>query len=160
MYFELTATLLGSPIVRAVAVDVGTAIASQAVQGLATSALKRRRPPDTVAAVAPVGQTGPVLRVLSSVQVVSAIPGRVRLRIGGLRGERERADQLTRRLLGLRGITAVCANPLTGTALVHFDPTVVGQIEIMQAAEAPAERSRQDRRSAARRSAPPASASA
>jgi hypothetical protein len=151
MYLELATALIGSPIFRAVAVDVGAAIVSQSVQGLATGALKRRRCAEIAA---PTVQAEPALRIVLSVEVVSATPGRVRLRISGLRGDRERADQLTRRLLGVRGVTAVRANPLTGAALVHYDPAVVGQVAVMQAAETPAEPSSGNRPAAARRSAP------
>ncbi len=144
MYLELATALLGSPIVRAVALDVGTAIASQAVQGLAGAALKRRRTP---AAPASAAAPQPVLHILPSVEVVSALPGRLRLRVSGLRGDRDRAAVLERRLQHLPGVTAVEANPLTGTILVFFDPRAIRQAEIVTVAEA---REARARRKAAR----------
>lgn len=60
-----------------------------------------------------------------AVIVISDIPGRVRIRMGGLRGDAVRAAAVVRSIQGQPGIHQVSANPLTGTVLVHYDPTLV-----------------------------------
>jgi Heavy metal associated domain 2 len=57
--------------------------------------------------------------------VVSDIPGRVRFRVDALRDDAARAAAMVRSLQGQPGVCAVCANPVTGTVLVHYDPNQV-----------------------------------
>lgn len=53
-----------------------------------------------------------------TVEVLHAIPGRIRLRVPALKGEPLQAQELTERLLGLDVVREVEANAVTGTILV------------------------------------------
>lgn len=61
------------------------------------------------------------LQALSAVQVVSALPGRARFEVAGLRGQPELARGVADDLTPLAGIERVEASPKTGRVLVHFD---------------------------------------
>ena len=65
---------------------------------------------------------GRVLSLVPSTAVLSATPGRLRLRVEGLRGNGGRAVQLEHGLRLLPGIHRVTASSVTGTVLVHYDP--------------------------------------
>ena len=134
MSLELVAGLLGSQLVRAVASEVVTNLACQVLQQAIASAVSAPREPARPTAVVP-DQT-PRLRSLPTVELLSATPGRARLRVHGLRGDDARADELAARLWALEGVTAVEAKALTGTLLVRFDPRRATFREI-QAALAP-----------------------
>ncbi|MDR4462124.1 MAG: hypothetical protein MRJ67_16660 [Nitrospirales bacterium] len=58
-------------------------------------------------------------------QVVHALPGRVRLKLQQLKNNVAYAGSLQRHLLEVRGITHLEANPKTGSLLIHYDPTVL-----------------------------------
>lgn len=133
MSLELVVGLLGSQLVRAVASEVATNLASQVVQQAITSAVTVQRDEPTRPSVAAAG--APRLRALSTVDVISATPGRARLRPRGLRGDASRAEELAARLWALDGVTAAESNPLTGTLLVRFDAERVTLPEIMAALE-------------------------
>ncbi len=66
-----------------------------------------------------------------SVMVVHRLPGRVRLRPDGLHRNPAQKERIEQRLTRQPGIRAVAANTLTGTVLIHFDPTM--SIEEVQA---------------------------
>jgi len=59
------------------------------------------------------------------IRIVHAIPGRVRLKVAKLRDNPPLARVIQERLGAVRGIQGVEATPLTGSALVLFDPQVV-----------------------------------
>jgi copper chaperone CopZ len=50
-----------------------------------------------------------------------ALDGRVRVRLSRIRGDRRTAARLRAKLRALSGVTAVDANPLTGSVLVEYD---------------------------------------
>jgi P-type Ca2+ transporter type 2C len=88
---------------------------------------------------------------LSIVPLHTAVAGRVRLKIGGMRNAPALATLLERGLTGFAGIHNVSANPVTGNILIHYDDRtsldqLIGRIgglllgKIMPAVDDPAER--------------------
>jgi hypothetical protein len=145
MSLEIVAGLIGSQLVRAVASEVATTLACQAIQHAVST---MARPSATDADVDPgSAQTDPPpaariresalpeLRALSNVEVLSAIPGRARLRIRGLREDAARATESVATVRALTGVTAAEANPLTGALLVRFDPGRTSVAQIVAALE-------------------------
>jgi len=64
----------------------------------------------------------PMLTSVQAVQVVSAVPGRVRFDVAGLSGQSDLAQRLSDEIGSLAGVTQVAANARTGRMLVMFDP--------------------------------------
>jgi hypothetical protein len=58
---------------------------------------------------------------LEGIRVVHAIPGRIRLKVAGMRGNPRMADEVEERLVGMQGVRTVEASPVTGSVLVVFD---------------------------------------
>lgn len=149
MSLEIVAGLLGSQLVRAVASEVATTLACQAIQhAVGTMARPAAIPVDADADLSASldsprpasGVRAPVvaeLRVVPNVEVLSAIPGRARLRVHGLRDDPARAAELVATVRALGGVTAAEANPLTGALLVRFDATRTDVTEIVAALEPP-----------------------
>lgn len=152
MSLEIVAGLLGSQLVRAVASEVATTLACQAIQH-AVSTMARPAvalpsasdegadlsvPPASPPSTATVGEPALAeLRAVPNVEVLSAIPGRARLRIHGLRDDAARAAELVATVRALDGVTAAEANPLTGALLVRFDARRTDVAEIVAALEPP-----------------------
>ncbi|MBI2306368.1 MAG: cation transporter [Rhodocyclales bacterium] len=53
-------------------------------------------------------------------RIVAAIPGRIRIRDGGLR-QPDRQDRLHLALAALPGVLSCRGNPVTGSVVVHYD---------------------------------------
>ena len=135
MSLEIVAGLLGSQLVRAVASEVATMLACQAIQH-AVGTMARPSAANTIDSVPDIGgaptsprptttvaeTAAPELRALPNIDILSAIPGRARLRIRGLRDNAARAAEAVAAVRALDGVTAAEANPLTGALLVRFDP--------------------------------------
>ena len=134
MSVELVTGLLGSQLVRAVASEVIAGLATQVIQQAITSAVAAHGS-EPARPTAVVADEAPRLHALPTVEIVSATPGRTRLRVQGLRGDQARADELSARLRALDGVTAVEAKALTGTLLVRFDARRVTLQEIRAALE-------------------------
>ncbi len=62
------------------------------------------------------------MRRADDIRLVHALPGRVRLRVGSLKGSPRDASAVRERLSGIPGIDRVEASPLTGTVLIEYDP--------------------------------------
>ena len=149
MSLEIVAGLLGSQLVRAVASEVATTLACQAIQHavgtMARPSAADATDSDTDLSATPPGprpastdQTAALeLRALPNVEILSEIPGRARLRIRGLRDDAARATQVVTTVRALDGVTAAEANPLTGALLVRFDASRTGVAEIVAALEPP-----------------------
>lgn len=56
------------------------------------------------------------------IQIVHAIPGRVRLKIADIKNNPSLVRLIKNRLSAIAGIKRVEGNPITGTVLVQFDP--------------------------------------
>lgn len=59
------------------------------------------------------------------VQVVHALPGRVRLKLSRLKNNIAYADEIQGALLKVSGITHLEANPKTGSLLIEYDSNVL-----------------------------------
>ena len=59
------------------------------------------------------------------VQIVHALPGRVRLKVHRLKHNIAYAADIQRHLLEVPGITHLEANPQTGSLLILYDPSVL-----------------------------------
>lgn len=137
MSLEIVAGLLGSQLVRAVASEVATTLACQAIQA-AVGTVARPTPPVSTAQAATVAHVAaPVLYALPAVEIVSAVPGRARLRVQGIRDDADRAAESTARVRALDGVKTADANPTTGTILVRFDPAVIDLLTIVAVLEPP-----------------------
>ncbi len=55
-------------------------------------------------------------------QYVHHVPGRLRVRVPGIKGSLAEASSLEKRLRAQEGVTNVQTSPLTGSVLVHYDP--------------------------------------
>jgi hypothetical protein len=66
----------------------------------------------------------PLLRTIRAVQVVSAIPGRLRVDVAGLAGQNDLARELSGEIEALAGVREVTANVRTGRMLVTFEPAL------------------------------------
>lgn len=64
---------------------------------------------------------------------VHHVPGRLRIRIPGLKRNSEEARVLTKALSGVSGIRSVETNLLTGSLLVHYDPCVCNVAAVLSA---------------------------
>jgi hypothetical protein len=64
----------------------------------------------------------PLLRTIRAVQVVSAIPGRLRVDVAGLSGQTDLARRLEQEVGTLTGVLEAKASVRTGRMLVTFDP--------------------------------------
>ncbi|HMM20319.1 MAG TPA: HAD-IC family P-type ATPase [Selenomonadales bacterium] len=71
----------------------------------------------------------------ATVKIVSSIPGRLRLVVNGLRKNKFLADALGSRLGFSRGIVSVSASPLTGRALIYFNPALLSPHHIVHLVE-------------------------
>src|SRR3712207_1586110 len=134
MSLELVAGLLGSQLVRTVASEVIANLATQALQHAITSAVAAHGSEPARPTVV-LADDAPRLRALPSVEILSATPGRARLRVQGLRGDEARVAELTARLRALDGVMTVEAKALTGTLLVRFDGRRVTLPELQAALE-------------------------
>ncbi|MBV8736074.1 MAG: cation transporter [Alphaproteobacteria bacterium] len=65
-------------------------------------------------------------------QVAHHIPGRLRLRSPLLKDNPRAAEEATRRLAEIEGLTSVTANPDAGSLLVRYDPTVTAPDKLLE----------------------------
>jgi copper chaperone CopZ len=158
MLLEIVAGLLGSQLVRAVATELAMALLCQGVQRAVTTMAQPRTTPGAAptsapAPAAPDGAAGdllaslvhgaadqaatPELRMVPSIEVISDVPGRVRLRVHGLHANAARAGEVAATVRALGGVTSAKANPRTGTLLVHFDPELTSVAEIVAELQPP-----------------------
>lgn len=96
--------------------EVSSHALRHAARHVARSASARARSPQAPRAPAPLG-------LAPRTTILSQVPGRVRLQVSGLRGDAARAGRTAARLRALPGVQAASINPLTGSALVQYDPT-------------------------------------
>src|SRR5712691_9777790 len=104
MSLEIVAGLLGSQLVRAVGTMARPTPARTGVQPVAVSV-----------------REAPALYALPTVEVLSAVPGRARLRVQGIRDDEGRATESAARVQARDGVRSADANSTTGTILVRFD---------------------------------------
>ena len=61
----------------------------------------------------------------NGVQVVHALPGRVRIKLRHLKNNPVYADEIQRHLLAISGLNRLEANPQTGSLLIEYNPNVL-----------------------------------
>jgi hypothetical protein len=142
MSLEIVAGLLGSQLVRAVASEVATTLACQALQhAVGTMAKSASAAPIVQPSLASLGAApaiaAPALYALPTVEILSAVPGRVRLRVHGIRDDAARSAESAAAVRILDGVHSADANPATGTILARFDPARIDVPEIVAALEPP-----------------------
>lgn len=64
------------------------------------------------------------------IQVVHALPDRVRLKLPRLKNNMAYAEEIQRRLHSVQGITHLETNPKTGSLLIQYDPTVLEMLAL------------------------------
>src|SRR6185369_13479955 len=94
MSIELIAGLIGSQLVRAVASEVATTLACQALQHAVGTMAKSASATSTAQTVNPTTIQAPALYALPTVDVLSTVPGRARLRVRGIRDDAARAAEV------------------------------------------------------------------
>jgi hypothetical protein len=55
------------------------------------------------------------------------VPGRLRLRSAALKGNASAGEEARHQLAQIRGVTATSANPITGSVLLEYDPSVLSE---------------------------------
>ena len=80
------------------------------------------RPPHTPASAPDASGSERIPIPISIVPLHTVVPGRARLRIGGLRGAPELAALLERGLTGFGGVHEVSASALTGNITLRYEP--------------------------------------
>jgi len=71
------------------------------------------------------GSAGATLLKSGPVHTEHSLPGRLRLHVSSLVGNRETCRDLAERFSGLRGISSAGANPVTGSVLIRYDGDLV-----------------------------------
>ncbi len=64
------------------------------------------------------------------------VPGRLRVKIPGLKGDPERGRQAAVLIEAMDGVDTVTVTPLTGSVIVHYDPETAIPSRILDALEA------------------------
>lgn len=126
MLTELVTQLLTSQVARLVAGELAAAVVAQAMQSVVGSQIGRAAPAAIATVAAPVARS----RCMPGAdrgwaEVLSSVPGRLRLRVPDLRDHPRRAAELAARVRAVHGVRAVEPNPVTGSVLVRFDPARV-----------------------------------
>jgi hypothetical protein len=67
-----------------------------------------------------------------SMEILHALPGRVRLRVAGLKRDPALAQVLEGRIAGYPAIRHVEASPVTGNVLIRFDPAAGPPVEFVR----------------------------
>jgi hypothetical protein len=70
--------------------------------------------------------------ILPGVQIVHAIPGRLRLKFHKLKGNTPLAQEVERRLSVIVWVERVVVNPLTGSVLLLYDPGLIVSFNTME----------------------------
>jgi hypothetical protein len=68
---------------------------------------------------------------VSTASYVHALDGRLRIKTTVVKGAPDKARAVEQQLGGCAGITQVTANPITGSVLVHYNPSGITQHELL-----------------------------
>lgn len=74
---------------------------------------------------------------MSDVQILHAIPGRIRIKIGKVKQDPTFARELERTLAGLQVVRWATVNSLTGSVLIGYDTAQLPDLRALQAGELP-----------------------
>lgn len=66
---------------------------------------------------------------LEDVRLVHAMPGRIRFKLSGLKGNPDQAREIESRLATVRGMHRVEASSLTGSVVATFNPTLLESLD-------------------------------
>ncbi len=67
------------------------------------------------------------------VKIVSYVPGRVRLRVKPIKGNRKLAEKAQREISAVPGVKGVTINELTGSVLFRYEKNILGNQEAVDA---------------------------
>lgn len=70
------------------------------------------------------------MKIEKDIQVVHALPDRVRLKLHRLKNNMAYAEEIQCRLHNVQGITYLETNPKTGSLLIEYDPTVLEMLAL------------------------------
>jgi hypothetical protein len=81
-----------------------------------------------------VGQAGESLKEsalrLGDIHLVHSLPGRIRFKLEGIKGNPDQARETEARLAGLRGMHGVQASYVTGSVVARYDPSVLESLDL------------------------------
>src|SRR5215203_1982135 len=77
----------------------------------------------------------PMLSPVRAIEVVSAIPGRLRVDVAGLSGKPELARKLDEVIGALGGVTVAAASARTGRMLIQYEPALQTTEALLAAAD-------------------------
>ncbi len=66
---------------------------------------------------------------LDDVRLMHALPGRIRLKLEGIKGHPDQARDIESRLATVRGMHHIEASSLTGSVVATFDPTLLESLD-------------------------------
>lgn len=69
---------------------------------------------------------------LGVIRIAHSLPGRVRLKLDGLRRNPVLAQTLEQRAAAISGVLAARANPLTGSLLIHYDCRLIPSLGALE----------------------------
>ncbi|MGP0594397.1 HMA2 domain-containing protein [Nitrospira sp. T9] len=70
------------------------------------------------------------MKTKTDIQVVHALPDRVRLKLHRLKNNMAYAEEIQRQLHQVQGITHLETNPKTGSLLIQYDPAVLKMLAL------------------------------
>lgn len=66
---------------------------------------------------------------LEDIRLMHALPGRIRLKLDGIKGHPDQARDIESRLATVRGMHHIEASSLTGSVVATFDPTLLESLD-------------------------------
>ncbi len=67
---------------------------------------------------------------LEDIHLVHSLPGRLRFKLEGLKGQPDQAREIEARLAEVRGMQGVQASSLTGSVVAKYDPAVLESLDL------------------------------
>jgi hypothetical protein len=126
-------------LVRTIAIELGSTIARDLVRALVRrrrdrrASLDRTDPTRCAECGAPKAQVTAMARIPDP-RILSSMPGRVRLGLPALRGQRGVAASVAVAMAAMDGILEARANPLTGSLVLRFDSAHLTDVLVLAAA--------------------------
>jgi hypothetical protein len=72
---------------------------------------------------------------IQGLQIVHAIPGRIRVKVGKVKGNMALAEELQRQLSRLSVVQDVVVSPLTGSIMATYDPRLLESLHSVDAVD-------------------------
>jgi copper chaperone CopZ len=67
---------------------------------------------------------------LEDIHLVHSLPGRIRFRLGGIKGNPDQAREIETRLATVKGMQGVQASYVTGSVVAKYDPTILESLDL------------------------------